>query len=106
MIRKTIIELFLASGTPFSLDKVAERLGISHAELMSRLETEPKVNNIDAISIKQAQQLVSFYGRNVVFADYIVEAVEKYLAGRSKIEAFEKKARDAGKPPPEDDPLS
>lgn len=102
MIRQAILDTFRAHGKPVALDQIAEQLGISPDELSQLLAQQQRITKLEGVSMKEAGDLISFYGRDFLFAENIVNTVEQFLAGRKKIEGYEKKARDVGLLPPEE----
>jgi hypothetical protein len=102
MIRRTIVELFKRDGVPPSPEKVASEIGLSRSELTQRLAQEEKLDDLCGVSLKQAFELIEFYGPSALFTDAITENVQGAVLVKQKLNRIEEKKR-GGNPPPASD---
>jgi hypothetical protein len=99
MIRRTIVELFKHDGLPPSSEKVASEIGVSPADVSRRLEQEEKLDDLCGLSLKQAFELIEFYGPSVLFTDAIVDNVQGAVSAKRKIDRIEARKRGTSSPP-------
>jgi DNA-binding Lrp family transcriptional regulator len=93
LIRKNIIRLYQEHGHPVPLTDIAQKLGSSTEALAQELARTEKLGDLQGLGIKQAGELIQFYGKDMLFAKSVVDDVEQYLAVRSRIEAIERKVK-------------
>ncbi len=106
MIRQRILSLYLERGGPIPLADVAKDVGLSLADLELELEKSEKLDDLHGLEIRQANELIRFYGENVLFSKSVIENIEKYLIVRHKLNVIEKKAQKKGNPPSDPDESS
>jgi hypothetical protein len=100
MIRVTIVELFKRDGVPRSLDRIASDIGMSPTDVAQRLAREDKLDDLRGLSLKQAFELLEFYGPNVLFTDAITENVQEAVRAKRKIARIEARKRGNSNSPP------
>ena len=98
MIRERIIHLYIEHGAPVPLVDVAKRLGLSLNSIELQLRETEKINDLRGLDVRQAHELIQYYGEDFLFTSDIVETVEQYLDVRHKLDVIEQKAQ-GGKGP-------
>lgn len=93
MIRQRIVSLYLEHGSPVSLVNISKELGISDAELQQQLYSTEKLSDLNDLEVKQANELIQFYGKEVLFEKSVVENVMQLLSVREKLDTIEKKVQ-------------
>jgi DNA-directed RNA polymerase specialized sigma subunit len=96
MIRQTILDLFRRNKSLPSLQEIAAEIGITTQDVALALSTQPRFDNLAAVSdlsMEQLYELLDFYGPNTMFTEDISDNVRGFIATRQKIKRIEEKKR-------------
>jgi hypothetical protein len=107
LIRQRIIRFFLERGTPIPLTDLATDLGLPFGSLEVQLRESERLSDLNGLEVRQANELIRYYGEDVLFTTDVVETVKQYVLVRRKLDAIEKKmARKKDGTPPDPDKSS
>jgi hypothetical protein len=87
------------------LAEISKGLGLSDGELKRQLDTSDKLKDLNGLDPRQADELIRFYGDDLLFEQDVVKNLRRYLETKRKLNRFEERARkktdDTSSTPPE-----
>jgi hypothetical protein len=103
LIRQRIIRSFLERGSPIPLADLAKELGLPLESIDLQLKESEKLSDLHGLEIRQANELIQYYGEDMLFTADVVDTVSQYLLVRSKLAAIEGKAQKKKRDTPDPD---
>jgi hypothetical protein len=89
-MRSTIVEDFKSTGVLRSVEAVASSLGISVANLNTKLREEAPLTNLLGLTPKQALALIDHWKGIEIFTSMIVDTLRAQAAVEAKLRAQRK----------------
>ena len=89
LIRKRLIEHYLKTGLPATLDEFSKTINGDPKEIEHELNATCALTDLGGLNVAQAKEVIDFYDSIEFFENSIVETIEKYLRTRTRIERLE-----------------
>jgi hypothetical protein len=93
LIRQKIIDVCKQRGKPVDLAEASKELGISGEELKRQLDSSERLRDLSGLDPRQADELIRFYGDDLLFETDVVKNLRRYLETRGKLDRFEARAK-------------
>ena len=92
-IRDRIIDRFKMAKAPESLDKIAQKLGLSRSSVEHQMSTTSLLSDFRGLTPDQALKLIEFYGEGVIFDRSLERVAREFQVTKDKIKDIERRSR-------------
>ena len=85
-IRVCIVEEPKRLRTPFSLDEIGKKQGLSKEAMREEMRASRLLSSACGLTHEQALEVVEFYGRGVIFDDHIEKLIDEFEVSKAKMD--------------------